>query len=908
MADSPNLSTPQKEKTVAGASQQPTPPSTRAHDRPLAIRIIGKYANEDRSPNRSMFISPLDLQGRRRSKEALSGTPLKSSSLAEESGAVKTSTQNTSASKEPNVITDYLDSSPSAEIRYKRCKNLIHSLYGSNAEFHSAKNPFYDEEEDGHYDDWLRTSMYEGEWKCDDDDYDYKQDPMWDQTVWKPKIGDDGIDDSNDLKMIRHFKNENEGIRKAVRAAKVKLSEEKDACYARGEKWHGGILTFPSRPAPREEESSSDDGEITRSPCYGRKAVARTPQPKQQPKRPFRFEHSQSAIKFEVKLNETEKRELQGLEHIMYPPLMEYIERKKLAWHEDNKIEGHADYMEVDDNGNYVDPTYTDDLISTLERQKSAWYRHQYLPILKNEQPPVFTESNGAAASFRDVGQAGPSLSSFQPTVVEHGAGNLEDYLPGPPTVSSLSTVQMITPVNHEPQNIIYRGEAEEDEDQEMQDVAADSNATLPAISPAVNQEAQQYRAPAEQINDHEKIQEEHFQGHQDSAALTSATMSLIAPSAEDEFQSYIHGQASHHYHEHNVEGEVPNTSTTMPEFDLLDPPFLPIGAKPQAFANESQNFGNEFQRFDEGLRSFDNAPRPSDHEPQLSHHHEVVQEDEDHEMEDVGQDTAVAEDDAKIDALLASIEPTQPEEPKLDEAPKTAVSKLTIPLGTTSGRDSQSSSPAVPQKRRGSASQRGRSKKNRKRFQRVQGYVPDHVFDDDDYEPAGTQKAKPAPAPPQTPVKQTFATRTGAGSTTPRGRLRVGTPATPKKKQQPQRRAPAPRKRRYTDDEWDADDDADYRDPGQKEDSDDDYEDDDDDGGRFEVVANQKGGKRAWKVQTRSSNKTLLPGLDGVDERGVDEGPAKERNMDERKSSNKKKEKHWSPAGRPLVKGFYFP
>ncbi|KAI1294544.1 hypothetical protein F5Y03DRAFT_399476 [Xylaria venustula] len=114
-------------------------------------------------------------------------------------------------------VKNWIYSAETSERRRERFYAVLHSTYPSNDKFNAARHPFYDPNGDGEYGDWLKYEMWEGMCPYDDDDYDPFNDPTRDTEVWEPQIGDEGIEDEKDLRMVLRARREHRARSKALR-------------------------------------------------------------------------------------------------------------------------------------------------------------------------------------------------------------------------------------------------------------------------------------------------------------------------------------------------------------------------------------------------------------------------------------------------------------------------------------------------------------------------------------------------------------------------------------------------------------------------------------------------------------------------------------------------------------------
>jgi hypothetical protein len=89
----------------------------------------------------------------------------------------------------------------------------------------AARHPFYDPEEDGLYDDFIKYQIWDGHCPYDDDDYNPYKDPARSIEVWQPKIGEEGIEDEEDLRMVLKARHEQRARSDALRIRKTQVVE-----------------------------------------------------------------------------------------------------------------------------------------------------------------------------------------------------------------------------------------------------------------------------------------------------------------------------------------------------------------------------------------------------------------------------------------------------------------------------------------------------------------------------------------------------------------------------------------------------------------------------------------------------------------------------------------------------------
>ncbi|KAI0140848.1 hypothetical protein GGR57DRAFT_487676 [Xylariaceae sp. FL1272] len=115
--------------------------------------------------------------------------------------------------RKPTVIQNWLNRSSSAEQRKARFSCLLAAIWPSNAEFHAARHPLYDDDNDeGYsYDDWIRYKV-NGYNPVDDPNYDPIISPAMSTEVWQPKLGDDGIENQEDLSMVSEMRRQHHAV------------------------------------------------------------------------------------------------------------------------------------------------------------------------------------------------------------------------------------------------------------------------------------------------------------------------------------------------------------------------------------------------------------------------------------------------------------------------------------------------------------------------------------------------------------------------------------------------------------------------------------------------------------------------------------------------------------------------
>ncbi|KAI0431043.1 hypothetical protein F5Y09DRAFT_341107 [Xylaria sp. FL1042] len=121
-----------------------------------------------------------------------------------------------------NDVKAWIYASDTPEKRRERFYSVLHACYPSNDTFNSARHPFYDSEEDGDYEDFIKCQEWDGACPLDDDDYNPLTDPTWSTEVWDPKIGDEGIEDELDLRMVLKARQEHKTRSDALKSYRAR--------------------------------------------------------------------------------------------------------------------------------------------------------------------------------------------------------------------------------------------------------------------------------------------------------------------------------------------------------------------------------------------------------------------------------------------------------------------------------------------------------------------------------------------------------------------------------------------------------------------------------------------------------------------------------------------------------------
>ncbi|KAI1180628.1 hypothetical protein F4777DRAFT_597419 [Nemania sp. FL0916] len=105
-------------------------------------------------------------------------------------------------------VARWLRNSKNPDQRRERFNAFLHSLWPSDDDFNGARHPFYNPKEDGLYKDFIKYEVWDGDCPYYEDDYDPFTDPARSTEVWQPQIGDEGIENEEDLYMVSKARQE----------------------------------------------------------------------------------------------------------------------------------------------------------------------------------------------------------------------------------------------------------------------------------------------------------------------------------------------------------------------------------------------------------------------------------------------------------------------------------------------------------------------------------------------------------------------------------------------------------------------------------------------------------------------------------------------------------------------------
>ncbi|KAI0109687.1 hypothetical protein GGR51DRAFT_569930 [Nemania sp. FL0031] len=154
----------------------------------------------------------------------------------------------------------WIYSATSTEQRRKRFYAVLHSTYPSNYEFNAMRHPFYDPEEDGPYDEFIKNEMWDGPCPWNDDDYDPRTDPARSTKVWQPKIGDEGIENEEDRRMVLRARKEHKARSRRFRKCRILfIKSQMDAGVEFANMDTAQVLVGPGIRVEYSDSSDDDD-------------------------------------------------------------------------------------------------------------------------------------------------------------------------------------------------------------------------------------------------------------------------------------------------------------------------------------------------------------------------------------------------------------------------------------------------------------------------------------------------------------------------------------------------------------------------------------------------------------------------------------------------------------------------
>ncbi|KAJ8127010.1 hypothetical protein O1611_g6626 [Lasiodiplodia mahajangana] len=281
--------TPKRQGQSAKPNQQLTPPSSAgeettaiidhsSHGPSLPIRChaidtdIALEAGEEHKIRRQTIPPPqlqkqefedksLDLQ---QNRDEIEEDENEKAGVTQESE--RTTHQRDTYDRPEGAVQRWIYSATSEEQRRKRSAAVRHSTYPSNDVFNAARHPFYDPEEDGEYDDFIKYDMWDGPCPWDDDDYDPRTDPSRSTEVWQPKIGDEGIENEEDLRMVlRARKEDKDRARRFEELKIVFMKSQRDAGVDYADMDMTQVLVGPDIVYEYSDSDDDSDGDSSSS-------------------------------------------------------------------------------------------------------------------------------------------------------------------------------------------------------------------------------------------------------------------------------------------------------------------------------------------------------------------------------------------------------------------------------------------------------------------------------------------------------------------------------------------------------------------------------------------------------------------------------------------------------------------
>ncbi|KAI0404905.1 hypothetical protein F4802DRAFT_204472 [Xylaria palmicola] len=193
--------TPQKQGRFTSLDQQPTPPPTVVSKK--LILVVKHQADDGSITRRRLEWESLDTTLRDSGVEQRHGAQLLD-------GPIQHQLSGARDYESDDDVSRWLCSAKDRDQQRRRFRGFLHSLWPSNDEFNAARNPFYDPDEDGPYEEFLKYGIWDGHCPYDDDDYNPTTDPNRSTDVVMPEIGDEGIENEHDLHMIMKARQEHQ--------------------------------------------------------------------------------------------------------------------------------------------------------------------------------------------------------------------------------------------------------------------------------------------------------------------------------------------------------------------------------------------------------------------------------------------------------------------------------------------------------------------------------------------------------------------------------------------------------------------------------------------------------------------------------------------------------------------------
>ncbi|KAI0861989.1 hypothetical protein F4860DRAFT_513417 [Xylaria cubensis] len=209
-------STPQKQAQPVKLEQLPTPPPT-AVARKETTDLATHHFHE---PGPHVRRLTYDAQGTQKvEKVDESSDP----TLHDDDSVKQAHTQQLDENGRPlSEVKLWLSSPSNPDERRRRFDIFLHGLWPSNEKFNTARNPLYDPEEDGPYEFFLHQT-WDGHCPWFDDDYDPNTDPSKSNDVWEPKIGEEGIENEQDIRMVLKAREEQRVRSEAFKERKAQV-------------------------------------------------------------------------------------------------------------------------------------------------------------------------------------------------------------------------------------------------------------------------------------------------------------------------------------------------------------------------------------------------------------------------------------------------------------------------------------------------------------------------------------------------------------------------------------------------------------------------------------------------------------------------------------------------------------
>ncbi|KAI1755111.1 hypothetical protein F4782DRAFT_552263 [Xylaria castorea] len=270
-------STPQKKVQLIKLEQLPTPPLT-AVARTETTGIATHHYHEP-GPHVRHLTYKADITQETKKVDENSDPTLRGNGVLE--GKMQQLDKNGQPESEVKL---WLHNSRTPEERRRRFNSLLHGLWPSNQEFNEAPNPLYNPKEDGPYEFFLHQ-MWGGYCPWFGDDYDLLADPSRSKEVWQPKIGEEGIQDDQDLRMVLKARQEHQVRSEAFKKRKAKyggmnmlqvlLGPESDCASDSDNKEEGDKISKPTVQIGAQSATTNSPlpGKMTLQPTIAAKGI-----------------------------------------------------------------------------------------------------------------------------------------------------------------------------------------------------------------------------------------------------------------------------------------------------------------------------------------------------------------------------------------------------------------------------------------------------------------------------------------------------------------------------------------------------------------------------------------------------------------------------------------------------------